>query len=120
MVIDWEPVREIVAPIVGVVGGLGIYYAGTAHRDLLQRVRREDHAKEIEARADDLMRRAHEAASTGHSVMQMVTIKLIDELDKQAAWKLCVEGRARMQGDTISIDVDLLPKPIAKDMTGWR
>lgn len=121
---DWQAVREIVAPIVGMVGGvvglfgggLGIYYASTANRILLQRFRREEEAKEIESRADDLMRRAYEAASTGGSVMQMVPFELIDELDKKAAWKLCKKGHARMQGNKVTIDVDLLPKMIAQHM----
>lgn len=122
---DWQAVREIVAPSVGLVGGvvglfgggLGIYYASTANRILLLRFRREEEAKEIDSRADDLMRRAHEAASAGVSVMQMVSLDLLNELDKKAAWKLCKEGHARMQGNKVTINVDLLPKMIARDMT---
>ena len=125
MGIDSQTMREIVAPIVGMVGGivglfgggLGIYYASTANRILLQRFRREEETKEIESRADDLLRRAYEAASAaGGSVMQMVPFELTDELSKKAAWKLCKEGHARMQGNKVTIDVDLLPKMIARDM----
>jgi hypothetical protein len=49
--------------------------------------------------------------------MQIVTFDLTEELDKGAAWKLCKEGHARIQGNKVIIDVDLLPKMIARDMT---
>lgn len=92
MSMDWQTLREIVAPTVGLFGGfvgligggLGIYYASTANRILVKRFRCEEDAKEVEMRADDLLRRVHESSGSG-STMQRVTLALTDELDKKAA-----------------------------------
>jgi hypothetical protein len=53
--------------------------------------------------------------------MQMVPFELTDELGKKAAWKLCKQGHARMQGNKVTIDVDLLlsgPSPGRSLMKG--
>jgi hypothetical protein len=74
-------------------------------------------AKEVDARADELKRTAHETAmSAGGSTMRLVPLYLKDEIDRKAAWKLCKEGDARIQGNTVIVDVDLLPPMIARDM----
>lgn len=121
---DWQTLREIVAPIVGsfggfvglIGGGLGIYYASTANRILLKRFRREEEAKEVETRADDLLRRVHESSGSG-STMQRVTLELTDELDKKAAWKLYKDGTAEVpRGNHYTFFVDNFPKALRRDM----
>jgi hypothetical protein len=122
---DWQMVREVVAPIVAVVGGLvgliggslSIYYNSTSTRILLKRFRREEEAKLVDARADDFMRRAHEAAvSKGGSMMQFVPLELVDDFDRKAAWKLCKDGHGTMKGQHIWVSVDLMPPMISRDM----
>ncbi len=122
--VDWQLVREIVAPIVGLIGGLvgliggglGIYYASTANRMLLKRFRREEDAKEVEARMGDLLRRAHESSGSG-ATMQRVTIELTDELDKKAAWKLYTDGAAEIpQGNRCDFFIDKFPKALRRDL----
>lgn len=122
---DLQALREIVSPIIAMVGGLvgliggglSIYYNSTSNRILRRRFRREEEAKEVDARVDELKRTAHETTiSEGGSTMRMVPLYLKDEIDRKAAWKLCKEGDARIHGNTVIIDVDLLPPMIARDM----
>jgi hypothetical protein len=122
---DLQALKEVVAPIIPIVGGLvgliggglSIYYNSTSNRILRKRFRREEEAKEVDARADELKRTAHETAmSEGGSTMRMVPLYLKDEIDRKAAWKLCKEDGARLQGNTVIVDVDLLPPMIARDM----
>lgn len=124
MSMDWQTLREIVAPTVGLFGGivgligggLGIYYASTANRILLKRFRREEDAKEVETRADDLLRRVHESSGSS-STMQRVTLELTDELDKKAAWKMYKDGSAEMpQGNHCTFFVDKFPNALRRDM----
>ena len=122
---DLQALREVVAPIIAIVGGLvgliggglSVYYNSTSNRILRKRFRREEEAKEVDARADVLKRTAHETAmSAAGSTMRMVPLYLKDEIGRKAAWKLCKEGGARLQGNTVIVDVDLLPPMIARDM----
>jgi len=85
---DWQSIREVlvlIGAVVGLIGGsLGIYYHSTSNRILLKRFRREEDAKEVDARADEFMRIAHEvAASAGGSVMKMIPFELNDDPDKK-------------------------------------
>ena len=122
---DLQALKEVVAPIIPIVGGLvgliggglSIYYNSTSNRILRKRFRREEEAKEVDARADVLKRTAHETAmSAAGSTMRMVPLYLKDEIGRKAAWKLCKEDGARLQGNTVIVDVDLLPPMIARDM----
>jgi hypothetical protein len=122
---DLQTLREVVAPIIAIVGGLvgliagglSIYYNSTSNRILRKRFRREQEAKEVDARADELKRTAYETAmSESGSTMRMVPLYLKDEIGRKAAWKLCKEGDARIQGSTVIVDVDLLPPMFARDM----
>jgi len=124
MGIDWQTLGEIVVPAVGLIGGfvgligrgLGIYYASTANRILLKRFRREEDAKEVATRADDLLRRVHEASGSG-STMQRVILELTDEIDKKAAWKLYKDGTAEMpQSNSCSFFIDKFPKALRRDL----
>jgi hypothetical protein len=127
MSIDWQTALSVAAPIVGSIGGivgliggsLGIYYATTANRVLIRRFNREEDAKDVEARVDELLRRAHESAyaSQSGSSMRVVTLELTGELDNRAAWKLHKDGRAEMpQGGHCQFFVDKLPKAIRRDL----
>jgi hypothetical protein len=121
---DWQIIREVVVPIVAVVGGLvgliggslSIYYSSTSNRILLNRFRREEEAKAVEARADDLMRHAHETSGSSGSMMSVIPLELTDEIDKKAAWKLCKEGHGSMHDNKVTLFIDRLPKVIAEDM----
>jgi hypothetical protein len=118
---DWQAIREalvLIGAVVGLVGGsLGIYYHSTSNRILLKRFRREEEAKEIDARADEFLRLAHEiAVREGGSTMRMIPFELNSEIERKVAWKLCKDGKGRMADNILIINVDLLPPMIARDM----
>jgi len=123
---DLQLLRDTIAPAVALVGGLvglfggglGIYYASTANRILLKRFAREEEAREVETRADDLLRRAHEQvdSSGSGSVLQMVPLELTDELDRKAAWKLSKAGLANLHGGRYVISVDRRPAALQNAM----
>jgi len=124
--VDWQTTRELIAPTIGLLGGLvglfggglGIYYASTANRVLLQRFRREEETRQVDARADELLRHAYEqvASSAVGPAIKLVPLELTCDLDRKAAWKLQKDGVASLHNGRYMISMDATPAALQRAM----
>ena len=122
----WDAASKAIAYAIAIVGGvvlvvgrvLRIYYNSTSNRLRVSKAREKEESAAVERRAQELLELAFETArKNGGSVLQMISFNLESSLDMMAARELSKNHRATIEGNKVTIEVNILPREIARDLS---